>query len=120
MSDETAADGSQSQPSRTAERGAATGDDGEGSHGTAGEHGDDTRNYRRYLNYAVLAGLLLLAFLAAIQLYFATSSLITTWVEPQYRPAFRAAFNLAVLLLAAFGISYQLRRLAGRTGLGGE
>jgi hypothetical protein len=98
--------------------GSATGEAaGDGPRTTENEAtGDDSvrgagRNYRRYLNYAVLAGLLLLGFVAAIQLYLAGTDLIRTWIEPEYRPAFRAAFNLAVLLLAAVGISYQLNRL---------
>ena len=69
--------------------------------------------FGRYVNYAVLAGLLLLAFVAVVQLYFAASSVIGTWVAPAYRAPFRAAFNLVVLLLAGLGVSLQLRRLRG-------
>ncbi|KAB1198561.1 MULTISPECIES: hypothetical protein [Haloferax] len=66
---------------------------------------------RRYLDYAVLAGLLLLALIAALQFYLNASQTISTWVNPEYRAPFQAAFNLVLLLAAALGISIQLRRL---------
>ncbi|MGB9956047.1 hypothetical protein ACOZ4B_06620 [Haloferax prahovense] len=66
---------------------------------------------RRYLDYAVLAGLLLLALIAALQFYLNASQTITTWVNPEYRAPFQAAFNLVLLLGAALGVSIQLRRL---------
>ncbi|ESP88932.1 hypothetical protein [Candidatus Halobonum tyrrellensis] len=69
------------------------------------------RNLRRYLNYAVLAGLVLLGVVAALQFYLAAGATINRWVAAEYRSLFRAAFNLAVLLLAALGVSVQLRRL---------
>ncbi|WP_396612005.1 hypothetical protein ACH9L7_01615 [Haloferax sp. S1W] len=66
---------------------------------------------RRYLDYAVLVGLLLLALIAALQFYLNASQTISTWVNPEYRAPFQAAFNLVLLLGAAFGITVQLRRL---------
>ena len=81
--------------------------EGRGGDADAGQYA----RFRRYVNYAVLAGLLLLAFVAVVQFYFAASSAIGTWVAPDYRAPFRAAFNLVVLLLAGLGISLQLRRL---------
>ncbi|WP_049935997.1 hypothetical protein [Haloplanus natans] len=68
---------------------------------------------RRYANYAVLLVLGVLAFVAVIQLYLSVSNAIRTWIEPEYRSLFQAAFNLVVLLAAGLGISYQLRRLYG-------
>lgn len=65
------------------------------------------------LNYAVLAGLLLLAAISAVQLYLAVGRTISTFVVPEYRAPLMVAFNLAVLLSAALGISLQLRRLSG-------
>ncbi|RLM31772.1 hypothetical protein DVK01_21355, partial [Haloarcula sp. Atlit-120R] len=66
---------------------------------------------RRYLDYAVLAGLLLRALIAALQFYLNASQIISTWVNPEFRPIFHAAFNVVLLLGAALGISVQLRRL---------
>ena len=68
---------------------------------------------RRYANYAVLLVLGILAFVAVIQLYLSVSNAIRTWIEPEYRSLFQAAFNLVVLFAAGLGISYQLRRLYG-------
>ena len=68
---------------------------------------------RRYANYAVLLVLGVLAFVAVVQLYLSVSSAIRTWIEPEYRSLFQAAFNLVVPFAAGLGISYQLRRLYG-------
>jgi uncharacterized membrane protein len=73
----------------------------------------DTHRARRYANYAVLVVLGLLAFIAVVQLYLSISRVITTWIDPEYRSLFQAAFNLVVLLVTGVGISYQLRRLYG-------
>lgn len=81
------------------------------------EETEDTENrefaarIRRYLDYAVLAGLLLLALIAALQFYLNATQTITTWVNPEFRAPFQAAFNLVLLLAAALGISVQLRRV---------
>jgi hypothetical protein len=66
---------------------------------------------RQKLNYALLAGLSLLALIAALQFYLNASSVINQWVTHEYRSLFQAAFNLAVLLVAAAGISRQVSRL---------
>jgi hypothetical protein len=66
---------------------------------------------RRGVNYAALAGLCLLALVAGIGFYTAVLSTISLWVAPEYVSAFRALFNLVVLLLAGLGVSIQLRRL---------
>ena len=69
---------------------------------------------RRYVQYATLGALVLLGAIALLQFYFSASNAITTWIEPEYRNLFRAAFNLAVLLLVGAGISLQLRRMGAR------
>ena len=71
----------------------------------------DGRDLRRKANYALLAGLSLLALIAALQFYLNTSSVINQWVTREYRSLFQAVFNLVVLLIAAAGISRQVRRL---------
>jgi hypothetical protein len=79
--------------------------------GPADDETDDGPRLRRFLNYGLLAGLLLVALVSAIGLYTAISSAISTWVAREWRPLFRAAFNLAVLLLAGSGIVWQIRRM---------
>lgn len=74
------------------------------------EEGDDS-DLRRKANYALLAGLSLLALVAALQFYLNASAVISQWVTYEYRSLFQAVFNLAVLLLAAAGISRQVGRL---------
>jgi hypothetical protein len=66
---------------------------------------------RQKANYVLLAGLSLLALIAALQFYLNASSVISQWVTHEYRSLFQAAFNLVVLLLAAAGISRQVSRL---------
>ncbi|WP_276258212.1 hypothetical protein [Haloglomus litoreum] len=77
---------------------------------------DDTdeegRDLVRYARYALLGGLTLLALVATLRFYFAASNAIDIWVARQYRPLFQAAFNLVVLLLAAIGISWEVRKVA--------
>lgn len=68
---------------------------------------------RKYVNYALLAGLCLLAFVAALQFYFSATQAISVWVTREYRPLFSMVFNLAVLLVVGAGITFQLRRLYG-------
>lgn len=72
--------------------------------------GDGPR-FRRMLNYGLLAGLLVLALVAAVGLYTAVLGAISTWVTREWRPVFRAAFNLVVLLVAGSGIAWQARRM---------
>lgn len=80
---------------------------------TAPTSSGPNRNVARYVNYAVLGGLCLLAFIAALQFYFSTSQAINTWVTREYRSLFQAAFNLVIVFLAGTGIAFQLRRLYG-------
>lgn len=68
-------------------------------------------DFTRYVNYIALAALVVLALVAGIQFYGAVSRTINQWVVHEYRSLFHAAFNLAVLLIAGAGISWQIRRL---------
>ena len=74
----------------------------------ADESGSDLR---RKANYALLAGLSLLALIAALQFYLNASSVINQWVTREYRSLFQALFNLVVLLIAGAGITRQVTRL---------
>jgi hypothetical protein len=83
-----------------------------GSAGPAADaFGGRSRDLVRYVNYLVLVALVLLALVAGIQLYGAVSRTINQWVVYEYRSLFHGAFNLAVLLIAAAGISWQIRRV---------
>ena len=66
---------------------------------------------RRGLDYALLGGLVLLGFVAAVQFYFAADRTINVWVTREYRPPFKMVFNLVVLLVVGVGVSRQVRRL---------
>lgn len=70
----------------------------------------DDDDLRRYARYGVLAMLPLVALVAAMNLYTSVSATIDLWVSDRYRPLYRAAFDLAVLLTAAVGLSVALRR----------
>jgi hypothetical protein len=74
---------------------------------------DDTSDLVRYARYALLAGLTLVALVATFRFYFAVSNTIDSWVAREYRSLFQAAFNLVVLLVAAIGISWEIRKVAG-------
>lgn len=73
--------------------------------------GGRSRDMVRYVNYLVLVALVVLALIAGIQFYGAVSRTINQWVTAEYRSLFHGAFNLAVLLVAAAGISWQVRRV---------
>ena len=75
--------------------------------------GDESSRLGRYVNRAILAGLLILAVVAALRFYFAASNAIDYWVADAYRSMFQAAFNLVVLLAVSAGIGWQLRRVRG-------
>lgn len=74
-------------------------------------HDGRSRDVVRYVNYLVLVALVVLALVAGIQFYGAVSRTINQWVTAEYRSLFHGAFNLAVLLIAAAGISWQVRRV---------
>lgn len=77
------------------------------------DNSEDTTGSRveRYVRYLLVAGLALLALIAMLRFYFAASSMIDTWITREYRSLFQALFNLAILLLAAAGISWQARKI---------
>jgi hypothetical protein len=71
----------------------------------------DLRQVRRYVEYAVLGALILIGVIALVQFYLSASNAISTWIATEYRSLFRAAFNLAVLLLVGGAITWQLRQM---------
>jgi hypothetical protein len=71
----------------------------------------DASRVRRFLDYALFAALTVVALVAVVGLYTAVSAAISTWVTSEFRPLFRAVFNLVVLLLAVAGIARQAGRL---------
>jgi hypothetical protein len=73
--------------------------------------GPDRDTIVQYLQWGVLAALLLLAAASLLGFYSNATDAISLWVATKYEPLFQAAFNLAVLLAAALGISYVLRSL---------
>jgi hypothetical protein len=88
-------------------------EDEAGDMGAEPQDADDSRDLVTYARYALLAGLTLLALVATFRFYFAVSSAIDLWVAREFRPLFQAAFNLVMLLLAAVGISWEVRKVAG-------
>jgi hypothetical protein len=109
--DEDGEAGDQTAGTETAGGDDLDGDPGDGDDAGTLSPGDGDRNLRRYLNYAAIGVLALLALVATLRFYFAASATIDTWVTPEYRPPFQAAFNLVVLLAAVGGLALQLRRL---------
>lgn len=69
------------------------------------------RDLRSLLDRAALAALVLLALIAGLRFYLAASATIDQWIVREYRSLFHATFNLALLLLAGYGISVQVRRM---------
>lgn len=65
----------------------------------------------RYLQYALVVGLAVFAAVAAMNVYANVGAVINEWVAREYRPLFRAAFNLVVLFVAAAGLIRLVRRL---------
>lgn len=53
----------------------------------------------------------LIAVIALFQLYSSIGAVINEWVAREYRPLFRAALNLVILLGAGIGISLVVREL---------
>lgn len=108
--------------------------DGEAAHdagGSAGESGeaaaartsdgtapagpiadDDTaERVREYLLKGALVVLGVLGVVATLQFYLSASAAISQFASEQFRPVFRAAFNLVVLLAVGIGIAQAVRRL---------
>ncbi|MFB6244547.1 MAG: hypothetical protein ABEH80_10640 [Halobaculum sp.] len=81
---------------------------------TSEDDSDDSllnERFRRWVNYLLLAGLSLVALVSGIRVYTAVDTLIRRFVNPEFQPLFQGAFNLALLLLAVAGVTYQLRRM---------
>ncbi|GAB3412512.1 hypothetical protein GCM10027435_05290 [Haloparvum alkalitolerans] len=70
-----------------------------------------TRRLRSILDKAALGAFVFVALVTAIGFYRYTGATVRTWVDPAYQPIVLAAFNLALLFVAAAGVSVQLRRL---------
>ena len=73
--------------------------------------GLDAGKLTTYLLWGAIAGLAVLAVVAAAGLYTSLSSLIDVWIGDRYRPLARTVLNFAVLCAAAAGIAVLLRRL---------
>ncbi|MFC4447932.1 hypothetical protein [Halorussus aquaticus] len=67
---------------------------------------------RTNLYRAALGLFVLLAVVAVVQLYTSANASINTFVARTYRPLFRMALNLVVLLVSAIGISWTVRELS--------
>jgi hypothetical protein len=77
------------------------------------EASTDGFRIRTNLYRAALGLFVLLAVVAVVQLYASVNATIATFVAEEYRPLFRAAFNLVVLLVSGIGISLTVRELSG-------
>lgn len=64
-----------------------------------------------YLLKGSLVVLFLLALVATMQFYSSAQTAISRLASDQFRPLFRAVFNLVVLLAAGIGIAQVVRRL---------
>lgn len=73
------------------------------------ESGSDARTY---LFRGALAVLGLVAVVALFGFYQSVNDVIDVFIDGRYRPVFRAAFNLVVLLAAGIGISWTVRELS--------
>ncbi|MFB6217943.1 MAG: hypothetical protein ABEH77_02005 [Halobacteriaceae archaeon] len=85
-------------------------DTGEGDTDGSGLLPADTAEIRRYLWWGGLVGASAFAAVAAVNVYLSVGTAIDIWVSRRYEPVFQAAFNLAVLLVAAAGLSALVRR----------
>lgn len=64
-----------------------------------------------YLLWGTVAVLFLVGVVAFVGLYRSVGSIIDIWIAPDFRPLVRAAFNLAVVLVCALGLSVLIRRV---------
>lgn len=82
---------------------------------TENEPTDDRRiteeDARDLLLRGALVVLGLIAVISLFQLYSSIGAVINEWVAREYRPLFRAALNLVVLLGAGIGISLVVRQM---------
>ncbi|MFW6385493.1 MAG: hypothetical protein ACOCY7_05095 [Halodesulfurarchaeum sp.] len=68
-------------------------------------------NVQRYLLWGAFVLSLVFVAMAAFNLYFQVGHVINTWIDRAYRPMFQAAFNLVVLLIAAYIAAIVANRL---------
>lgn len=68
-------------------------------------------NVQRYLLWGAFVLSLVFVAMAAFNLYFQVGHIIDTWIDRAYRPMFQAAFNLIVLLVAAYVAALVANRL---------
>ena len=73
--------------------------------------GQGRRNVFSYLEWAGLGLCVVLVLVAGLRVYWGVGAFISLWVASKYEPIVSAGFNLAVLLLAAYGIALLSRRL---------
>lgn len=71
------------------------------------------RDVLRYVEWGGLALCILLVIVAGLRVYSGVGAFISIWVEPKFEPIVSAGFNLAVLLVAAYGAAVLSRRLTG-------
>lgn len=64
-----------------------------------------------YLLWGTVAVLFLVGVVAFVGLYRSVGSIISIWIAPDFRPLVRVAFNLAVVLVCALGLSVLLGRV---------
>ena len=76
------------------------------------EEGPDVRRLVAWAGLGVLSLLVLVAFAG---FYSSVGTIIDLWIEPRHQPIMRAAFNLAVLLVALAGVSVAVRELSAPT-----
>lgn len=86
---------------------------------SAGEPGEapgpGKRNVLAYLEWAGLGLCVVLVLVAGFRVYWGVGAFISLWVASKYEPIVSAGFNLAVLLLAGYGIAILSRRLTAST-----
>lgn len=107
-SDDAEAHTDRSQPAPTDEDATAPTDAQDPEAGSDGDGGE--RDIVGYLEWGAVAGLGLVALVAVFRFYFAASRAIGIWISPDFEPVFQAAFNVIVLLFAATGIVFFVRR----------
>lgn len=69
------------------------------------------RDVLRYVEWAGLALCVLLVIVAGLRVYSGVGAFISIWVASKFEPIVSAGFNLAVLLVAAYGAAVLSRRL---------
>ncbi len=108
MTDSTATEATTTDSNERDDTMTETNTDTATSEASTGEFQIRTNLYRAALGLFVL-----LAVVAVVQLYASVNATINTFVTDEYRPLFRAAFNLVVLLVSGIGISLTVRELTG-------